>query len=103
MDEYSIASMLEQNLLGQPLDSVIKALEVIRARADEKAIEVIRARAELVKPIDDQVAQVEQTLLQVEQTLLQVEDERNRYNETIRALKEHKENVLIANGHVKNY
>ena len=96
MDEYSIASMLEQNLSGQPLDSVIKALEVIRARADEKAIEVIRARAELVKPIDDQVAQVEQTLLQVE-------DERNRYKETIRALKEHKENVLVANGHIKNY
>ena len=92
MDEYSIASMLEQNLLGQPLDSVIKAIEVIRARADEKA----RARDELVKPIDDQIAQVEQSLLQVE-------DERNRYNETIRALKEHKENVLIANGHVKNY
>ena len=92
MDEYSIASMLEQNLLGQPLDSVIKAIEVIRARADEKA----RARDELVKPIDDQIAQVEQSRLQVE-------DEINRYNETIRALKEHKENVLIANGHVKNY
>ena len=92
MDEYSIASMLEQNLLGQPLDSVIKAIEVIRARADEKA----RARDELVKPIDDQIAQVEQSLLQVE-------DERNRYNETIRALKEHKENVLVANGHIKNY
>ena len=92
MDEYSIASMLEQNLLGQPLDSVIKAIEVIRARADEKA----RARDELVKPIDDQIAQIEQSRLQVE-------DEINRYNETIRALKEHKENVLVANGHVKNY
>ena len=92
MDEYSIASMLEQNLLGQPLDSVIKAIEVIRARADEKA----RARDELVKPIDDQIAQVEQSRLQAE-------DEINRYNETIRALKEHRENVLVANGHVKNY